>query len=321
MVGYGLGVGSDRQARYMADEWPRFIPGNPLIRVVNLTPNVVERNFVWNAEPDGLTLAVEASLGVGHLADPNAQFNPRGSTMIGVTSSAVGVWLIRGTLPYDCIDDSFGATQPELTIGLDASTPEDLGHNVSIGWLADRFDVPLRMQNVPGARAPEQYGMIERGDVNSWVSGNIWTQLPATRPGWTRDGFLRPFSDLSPPGFSLGHNGERNFHCPNFHDTYLENDEERALWLAMRSYVTFGRNIIGPPGMPAELTQALRDALTAAMADRRFADGLETAVGVRNTFIDGASAQRLVTDVVDNFEANRAEIERIQQDVFAKYVR
>ena len=154
--------------------------------------------------------------------------------------------------------------------------------------------------------------MIERGDVNSWVSGNIWTQLPATRPGWTRDGFLRPFSDLSPPGFSLGHNGERNFHCPNFHDTYLENDEERALWLAMRSYVTFGRNIIGPPGMPAELTQALRDALTAAMADRRFADGLETAVGVRNTFIDGASAQRLVTDVVDNFEANRTEIERIQ---------
>ena len=65
-------------------------PAIPNIRVVNLTPNVVERNFVWNAAPDGLTLAVEASLGVGHLADPNAQFDPRGSTMIGVTSGAEG---------------------------------------------------------------------------------------------------------------------------------------------------------------------------------------------------------------------------------------
>ncbi|MDE2836179.1 MAG: hypothetical protein OXL97_01530 [Chloroflexota bacterium] len=321
MVGYSPGGGTTRQARYMADEWPRFIPGSPDIRVINLTPNVVERNFVWNAEPDGLTLAVEATLGVGHLADPQAQFDPRESTMLGVTSGAEGVWLIRGTLPYDCIDDAFGAIQPELTVGLSALTPEELGHSVSIGWLADRFNVPLEMRNFPGVGAPEQYRMIERGDVNSWITGTIWDQLPVTRPGWARSGYLRPFTDLSPPGFTPGHNGERNFHCPNFHDTYLENDEERALWLAMRSYVTFGRNVIGPPGMPAELTQALRGALTAAMADARFADGLKAVVGVRNTFIDGATAHRLVADVVDSFEANRAEIERIQQDVFAKYVR
>ena len=320
MVGYGPGGGSDRQARFMSSEWPRFIPGNPNIRVVNLTPNVVERNFVWNAAPDGLTLAVEASLGIGHLADTKAQFNPSDSTVIGVTSGAEGVWLIRGTLPYDCIDDAFGATEP-LTIGVNAPTPADLGPFVSIGWLADRFDVPLVMRNVPAAGAVEQYLLIERGDVNSWASTTIWSHLPTTRPGWVRSGFVRPFTDLSPSGFTLGHNGERNFHCPNFYDTYLKDEEDRELWLAMRSRVTFARNIIGPPGMPAELTQALRDALTAAMADRRFADGLEAAVGLRNTYIDGATAQRLVTDVVNNFQANRAEIERIQEDVFAKYVR
>ena len=72
--------------------------------------------------------------------------------MIGVTSGAEGVWLIRGTLPYDCIDDAFGATEP-ITIGVNAPTPADLGPFVSIGWLADRFDVPLVMRNVPAADA------------------------------------------------------------------------------------------------------------------------------------------------------------------------
>ena len=131
------------------------------------------------------------------------------------------------------------------------------------------YGVSHAMLNAPAAGAVEQYLLIERGDVNSWASTTIWSHLPTTRPGWVRSGFVRPFTDLSPSGFTLGHNGERNFHCPNFYDTYLKDEEDRALWLAMRSQITFARNIIGPPGMPAELAQALRDALTAAMADRR----------------------------------------------------
>jgi len=35
--------------------------------------------------------------------------------------------------------------------------------------------------------------MLERGDVNSWTSSTVWSQLPVTRPGWIADGFLRPF--------------------------------------------------------------------------------------------------------------------------------
>ena len=164
MVGYNPGGGSTRQARYMASEWRRFIPGNPNIRVMNLTPNVVERNFVWNAEPDGLTLAVEAIPGIGYLSDPQAQFDLRESTMIGVTSGAEGGWLIRGTLPYDCIDDAFGAAEP-VTFAVSVSTPTDLGTYASIGWLADKFRVPLEMLNYPAVGARERYLFFERGDV------------------------------------------------------------------------------------------------------------------------------------------------------------
>ena len=321
MVGFNPGGGTDAQARFMSRAWPKFIPGNPRIVVRNLTPVVVERNFVWNANPDGLTLAIEATPGVADMFTPQAQFDVRESTMIGITSGGEGAWVIRGTLPYDCLDSAFDSPGPTLTVGISAPTPADLSSNVSIGWLANEFNLPLEIRNVSAAGSAEQYVMIERGDVNSWVTGTIWDQYPITRPGWTRDGFLRPFADLSVPGFDLGHNGEADFHCPNVHDTYLETREDRELWLAMRPRSVVAKNIIGPPGIPADVTQTLRDALAAAMADEEFASSMQGFTGIKNLFTDGANAQQIVIDMVNGFEANSDTIDQLLEDVHAKYVR
>ena len=118
MVGFNPGGGTDAQARYMSRAWPEFIPGNPRIIVTNLTPVVVERNFVWNAEPDGLTLAVEATPGIFDQGSPQAQFDMRESTMIGVTSGLEGLWIRRHdfTEAYDCMDTAFGASGPLLSM-------------------------------------------------------------------------------------------------------------------------------------------------------------------------------------------------------------
>lgn len=321
MVGFNPGGGTDAQARFMSRAWPKFIPGEPRIVVRNLTPVVVERNFVWNAQPDGLTLAIEATPGVADMFTPQAQFDVRESTMIGVTSGGEGAWVIRGTLPYDCMDSAFDSTGPNLTVGISAPTPADLSSNVSIGWLANKFNLPLEIRNVSAAGSAEQYVMIERGDVNSWVTGTIWDQYPITRPGWTRDGFLRPFADLSVPGFDLGHNGEADFHCPNVHDTYLETQEDRELWLAMRPRSVVAKNIIGPPGISSDVTQTLRDALAAAMADEEFASSMQGFTGIQNLFTDGATAQQIVIDMVNGFEANRDTINQLLEDVHEKYVR
>ena len=314
MVGFNPGGGTDAQARFMSRAWPKFIPGNPRIVVRNLTPVVVERNFVWNAKPDGLTLAIEATPGVADTFTPQAQFDVRESTMIGVTSGGEGAWVIRGTLPYDCMDTAFDSPGPALTVGISAPTPADLSSNVSIGWLALKYNIPLEIRNVAAAGSAEQYVMIERGDVNSWVTGTIWDQYPITRPGWTRDGFLRPFADLSVPGFDLGHNGEADFHCPNVADTYLEG-EDLELWLAMRPRSVIAKNIIGPPGMAPEVTQTLRDALAA------FAASMQGFTGIQNLFTDGATAQQIVIDMVNGFEANRGTIDDLLEEVHAKFVR
>ncbi|MXW30900.1 MAG: hypothetical protein F4Z88_09310 [Chloroflexi bacterium] len=321
MVGFNPGGGTDAQARFMSRAWPKFIPGNPRIVVRNLTPVVVERNFVWNSKPDGLTLALEATPGVADMFTPQAQFDMREATMIGVTSGGEGAWFIRGTLPYDCIDEAFGATDPVLTVGWGVPTPADLSANVSIGWLADKFNVPLEIRNVSAAGSAEQYVMIERGDVNCWVSGTLWDQFPVTRPGWIASGFLRPFADLSVPGFDIGNNGEGDFHCPNFHDTYIEDQADRELWVAMRPRATIAKNIWGPPNMQAEVTQTLRDALADAMADEEFASSMQRFTGIKNLFTDGATSQQIVTDMVNGFEANRDRIDELLEIVHAKYVR
>ena len=320
MVGFNPGGGTDAQARFMSRAWPKFIPGNPRIVVRNLTPVVVERNFVWNAKPDGLTLAIEATPGVADTFTPQAQFDVRESTMIGVTSGGEGAWVIRGTLPYNCMDTAFDSPGPALTVGISAPTPADLSSNVSIGWLALKYNIPLEIRNVSAAGSAEQYVMIERGDVNSWVTGTIWDQYPITRPGWTRDGFLRPFADLSVPGFDLGHNGEADFHCPNVADTYLEG-EDLELWLAMRPRSVIAKNIIGPPNMQPEVTQTLRDALADAMADEEFAASMQGFTGIKNLFTDGATAQQIVIDMVNGFEANRGTIDDLLEEVHTKFVR
>ena len=234
MVGFNPGGGTDAQARYMSRAWPQFIPGSPRIVVRNLTPVVVERNFVWNSKPDGLTLAIEATPGVFDQFTPQAQFDMREATMIGVTSGKEGLWVIRGTMPYDCIDTAFGSTDPTLTVGTSAPTPADLGSMVAVGWLADKLNVPFEIRNVSAAGSAEQYVMIERGDVNSWVSGTIWDQYPRTRPGWTASGFLKPVrGHVHARASTLGTTARRTSTARTSADAHLEG-EDKDLWVAMQ---------------------------------------------------------------------------------------
>ena len=320
MVGYNPGGGTDAQARFMSRAWPQFIPGKPRIVVTNMTPNTVQRNFVWNAKPDGLTLSVEAGPGIFDQFTPGAEFDMREVTMIGITSGLEGVWTTRDYVPYDCFKDSWDGDYT-ITIGTSAPTPADLGATVATGWIADKFNVPLEIRNLAAAGSAEQYVMIERGDVNSWQTSTIWYQYPRTRPGWTASGFLKPYADLSMPGFDLGHNGEADFHCPNVGDAYLEG-EDLELWVAMQGpRIYASKNIIGPPGIPDGVTAALRQALADAMENEEFADSMQRFTGIKNIFTHGDVAAQEMINTTNAFIENKDVIDDLQQVVFEKYVK
>ena len=321
MVGFNPGGGTDAQARFMSRAWSEYIPGTPRIIVTNMTPNIVQRNFVWNAPPDGLTISVEATAGIFDQISPAAEYDMREVSMIGVTSGKDQFWMIRGNLPYGCIDTAFDATAPVLTIGSSVPTPADLGSLVSIPWLADKWNIPLEIKNVAAAGSAEQYIMLERGDVNSWTSSTVWNQLPITRPGWIADGFLRPFVDLSYPGYELGANAEAPYDCPKA-ESFFTTDEELQTWIAITGPRTYAsKNLIGPPNMAPGPLSALRQALTDAMNDPGFAADMTKFTGIPNNFTDGATAQQELIDTTQSFLDNGPLIEELQALAFDKYVK
>ena len=320
MVGYNPGGGTDAQARFMSRAWPEYIPGAPRIVVTNMTPNVVQRNFVWNQPPDGLTLSVEATAGIFNMVTPAAEFDMREVSMIGVTSGKEGVWVQRGTLPYDCIDSAFDAAGPLLTLGTSAPTPADLSSSTGAAYLADQFNLPFEIRNVAAAGSAEQYVMIERGDINTWYSATLWDQFPITRPGWFSTGFLRPFADTSFPGFDLGHNGEVDYHCPNV-EVYMD-EQQLEEWVAIQGpFIFAAKNVIGPPGMEPGVVGALRDALADAMEDEDFAASMQRFTGIKNAFTHGDQAQEELTLTTQAFLDNKDFIDEVQQTAYEKFVR
>ncbi len=320
MVGFNPGGGTDAQARYMSKAWPEFIPGKPRIVVTNMTPVLTERNFVWNSKPDGLTLAVEATPGIFDMTAPGAQFDMREVTMIGVTSGREGLWVINGEMGYDCFESAWGGSET-LTIGQSAPTPADLGSYGVLGWLADEFNVPLEIRNVAAAGSAEQYLMMERGDVNSWLSGTLWDQFPRTRPDWLPNGFIRPFADMSVPGFDLGNNGQMDFHCPNVADAHLD-EAQTAIYNAFRGpQIYAAKNVVGPPGMEKGVANALRTALADAMNDEKFASDMQGFTGIKNNFSGGEAAQQQLIETTQAFLDKKDDVDKIIEAVHAKYVK
>ena len=320
IVGYNPGRTTDAQARFMSRDWPQYIPGKPRIEVVNITPNLVQRNYVWNAKPDGFTLSVEANPGVFEQFTAGAQFDMRDVTMIGITSGREGLWMTRDYVPYDCFESAWNGHYT-VTVGAAAPSPDNLGLQAATGWIADKFNVPLAIRNLPAAGYAEQYLMIERGDVNSWVAGSTWDHFPITRPGWIASGYLKPFADFSWPGVDIGDNGEADFHCPNVADAYLEGDD-LELWMAMIGPHFFAaKNIIGPPAIPDDVTAVLRKALADAMADEQFASNLQNFIGIKNSFVHGDVAQVELADMTTAYINKKYAIDQVQRRVFDKYVK
>ena len=321
MVGYNPGGGTDAQARFMSRAWPKYIPGKPRIVVTNMTPDVTQRNFVWNSKPDGLTLSVEATAGIYDMNIPSAEFDMREVSMIGVTSGKDQFWMTLGSTGYGCLETAFNSTGPTLTVGTSAPTPADLGSVVAIPWMADQFNIPLEIKNVAAAGSAEQYLMLERGDVNSWTSSTVWNQLPITRPGWIESGFLKPFADMSFPGFELGSNAEGPYDCAKV-ESFFDKDDQLPTWLAITGPRTYAsKNIIGPPNMAEGPLKALRDALSAAMADEEYAADQTRFTGIPNNFTPGAQAQKELRETTQAFIDNASKIDDISKAAFDKYVK
>ena len=140
-------------------------------------------------------------------------------------------------------------------------------------------------------------------------------------PDGSPTAFLRPFVDLSYPGYELGANAEGPYNCPKA-ESFFETDEELQTWIAITGPRTYAsKNLIGPPNMAPGPLNALRQALTDAMNDPGFAADMTKFTGIPNNFTDGATAQQELIDTTQSFLDNGPLIEELQALAFDKYVK
>jgi tripartite-type tricarboxylate transporter receptor subunit TctC len=322
-VGFGQGGGTDATARYLAANWGKFIPGNPRLIVSNIVPVVTERNFVWNAKPDGLTLGVEATPGINDEYEGAAEFTMDQVTGIGSTSGGDQFWVVRGNLGLGCIDTAMNGAGPELIVADGIASARDMGSTSFLtAMIADMLDVNYRAIHVAGDTGSNaQMLMLERGDVNSWTSATVWNQIPLRRPGWVSDKFIIPFVDMSFSGTTVSPNAEGEFNCKVAQE-YMTNQDDIDTYTGFNDVrASFAKNIIGPPGMDEGVRDALRKALSDAMADAEFAEGMQTFSGILNNFTPGVEFQAALERMSTFFRANQAKYDELRDKYYDKYVK
>jgi tripartite-type tricarboxylate transporter receptor subunit TctC len=325
LVGYNPGGGTDAVGRYMAGHLPAFIPGKPRMIVQNLTPNLTQRNFVWNAAPDGLTLSTEATSGIVDQLEAAAQFDMSKVSAIGATSGGDSFWALWGAanLPYECADSAIGGTE-KIQIADSAASWQDLGSTgFNAGMAARAMGLPFELLHVAGGiGSSTQKLMLQRGDVNSWSTSTVWSQLPLKNPGWTRDLVIKPFLDMSYTGTTMPSNTEGDFTCDKQEDYMGGMTEEITQFYRYSDLRTsFAKNLLAPPNMDPTILGALRSAMDDAMTDAEFVAGLEKASSINTRYTPGAEMGAALVKMTNDLKDNRAEYDALREEIYNTYVK
>lgn len=319
VVDFKPGGGTDIQARYFAAHWSKFIPGEPRIRVTNLFPNPAGRNYVWKSKADGLTMSFVASAATGmEMLEQDAKFEVAKFTQIGSHAKRDVVLLGRGTVPYNSLRDAKGTKVP-LLLAESATSVQDLDSKLlATGLLALWLDVPLKIVTVARAGTSDSLLMLERGDITGYIAGSQWYALPRLRPGWFKTGYLKPLADLGHPDTPAVPNSEIQMTVANAYSWLTP--EQQDIWRGtVLPGIIYGKAIVGPPDMPPEITEVLRQSYETAVKDPAFAAGLEKIQGQPVLFLHGARMQSMMAEATVSFKKYLPKIQVLREQVYSRY--
>jgi tripartite-type tricarboxylate transporter receptor subunit TctC len=318
VVDHKAGGGTDVQARFYAARLGKFIPGEPKLVVANIFPVPSGRNFTWSSKPDGFTLSAGST--VSSPEPETGEYGNKYFTQLGSHANRDVILMGRGTLPYKSLKESVGGKTTITTAEPVGSADMLDGKLLGLGLLAMWLDAPLKVLPVARSGTSDSFLLLERGDVNSYVAGGHWFALPSLRPGWLKDGFLKPLADLSHPDLPLNPNSEISMPIPNA--VAWMTPEQRDIWNGIYvPDVVAGKGLIGPPDMPPEITKALRDAFANAMQDKQFSADLEKLQGQPVQITRGEKMQELMDASARDFAKYQPQYKGLQQQVYDRYWR
>jgi tripartite-type tricarboxylate transporter receptor subunit TctC len=286
LIGYSPGGSYDAAGRVLARYMGRYIPGNPSLVPQNMpgagTLNLV--NYLYNVSPkDGTAFGIFAR---GMAMEPliggtNAKFDATKLTWIGSAANEISVCATYATSPVKNWND---ALTKEFTVaGNGSGSDPDVFANV----LRNRFGVKDRLiSGFPGSS--EISLAMERGEIDGRC-GWSWSSIKAEKAQWLAEHKLNIVVQLAL---------EKAPDLPNVPliTELATDDRQRQILKLIFSRQTMGRPFAGPPGIPAERTEALRKAFDLTMKDPEFLAEAEKR-GLEINPVSGRDLEKLITEL------------------------
>jgi tripartite-type tricarboxylate transporter receptor subunit TctC len=304
IAGLPPGGGYDTYVRVLARYYGKFIPGHPAVVPSNMpgAGSQLAANYLYGkAVNDGTVLAMFASSAAMEplLGNKAALFDPAKFSWIGSMSQDIaycGVWQTPGAAT------SLDAMMTKETIFGGGATA------------AITFQHPMVLKNVlhanirviPGYPGSRELNLaMHRGEVNG-VCGLFASSIKSQYSDDITSGMLKLV-------IQMGNKKSDEFgKTPSVFD-YAKTDQDRAVLDVHFRQLLLGRPVAGPPGIPADRLQALRQALLATMQDPEFRAEADK-VGLD---IDPASAQE-VDQLLAHFAAFPPEVFRKAQEAIGR---
>lgn len=242
------GGGYDTYGRLVARYLEKHLPGAQVI-VENMpgAGHIVGTNSLYAAEPDGLTIgSFNTGLLITQLLDrEGVQFDLSKMSWIGKAATDTRSLMVSKECPYQSIEEIRNA--PEA-VKLAAAGVGSAAYTDTT-MIAEALDLNIKI--IPGFEGNEGEMSMLRGEVCGQL-GSTSSQLPFVQNGNAK--FILQIGGTAPEG------------VPQARDL-ASTDRAKALVAVIDAQSDIARLTAGPPGIPADRLQVLRDAYMAALSD------------------------------------------------------
>jgi tripartite-type tricarboxylate transporter receptor subunit TctC len=292
VVGFGPGGGYDAYARLIARSMGAHIPGNPTFVVQNMpgAGSRVAANWLYNVAPrDGTALGtIVQSTPVDQVFnEPGVKFdaarfawigNPIVDNLVSITTRASGLASMEDVKAKGGL--ICGSSGGGPTVSFPNAISKLLGTKVQV------------VAGYPGVSAITL--AMERGELNC-NGGQAWSSMKATMSNLMKEGKLNvivQWGAEADPDISA----TMGRPVPLVQE-YARSEAEKAALRLLGSTAALSRPLLGPPDMPADRVQTLRDAFDATMKNAAFlADAKKAGMDIKP--LPGAAVQKIVEELV-----------------------
>jgi tripartite-type tricarboxylate transporter receptor subunit TctC len=263
-VGSSAGGGYDGYARFLAQHWGKFIPGNPSFIVKNMpgAGSLKATNHLYNVAPrDGTQIGAIQN---GVVFEPlfkvmgkgrEAKFDAKKLNWIGAVTKEISVMVVWHKTPFKSIADVRKATLRTGASG--PTTSYGVYPRLMNATMGTNIRVVMGYNGTSGITLA-----LERGEIDA-MTGWDYSSVASRKGQWLKDKKIRILVQFG---------NKRHPQMPNvpLASELTTNKLNRDVLELIAARQEIGRPYVAPPAVPAQAIAALRSSFNKMTADAAF---------------------------------------------------